>query len=689
MKKLRRVILIVLSIFLMLNTSIYADEVSEAISPSINTEDIYIDNGILMNGILNYYDLSFQIDKNMNLQSSYLNLDFNVSPIGEYPYSSMVVYLNNSPIGTYNLYDLRGTNHTIKIELNKELLIEGNNVIRIGTFNRITKEQCCLDEVNIANWVNLNNTTYIHLEYLEEIENYSISDFPYPFMRRYNKQKFSVVIDDALNKQESDSAINFISSMAKQKNSNIGEYDIITKKKLDEKVENDLVFIMNYKELPDNIKELITEEEKARMDDSAIVKIVSSPYKQGKGVMIISSFNNEYLNEAALLLGEKEYIKKISSNTIFVNKYEKPSHTKLNNKITFADLGYGTSIIQGIKNSGMKYYYKYPIDKEAIGGELRLYLKYSPNIDFNNAKIGVKANGNFLTEKLLKDQDESLGYIDIPISEEVLQGQKAIDLELIININSFSECISKEDENIWVQIENSSYIELQYKDRKNITLDSYAAAFIKDKSIEDLEIIIPKGIQYINLASKVAEYIGLETMSGENISLIYDNEISSTEKNAIIIGLPEKSPLIKSLNKSSHINFNEDYTSYLNNGDLGILEGSSGEISTLEILKSPWNKKKDIIIFKSLNVENLKRDIKYLSNTSYIYPSKGTEMAIGKEHITTFTNEEQLNKENDFMNKIRGLLIGNRKYILMIFGATLIVILSALFIMYRKINKEK
>lgn len=675
MKKLKKAIAIYMFIFLLFsNVEVMAVE-------RLYKEDVYINQGILMNGVRNSYDLKFNIEKNMVLNSLYLNLDFDVSPISEYLHSSMVIYLNNKPIGTYNLHDLRGQNNVIKLEINKDYVKKGENLIRIGVFHGITKEQSSLDEINTANWININNSTYLHLEYIEDKASYKISDFPYPFIKSYNKSNFSIVISDDLIIEESKAAVNLVSSIAKSSKSNIENYKIITKESLNSTINEDLIFLMNYNSLPSEIQAVFSEDEIGILNSNVIIKLVQSPYNEENISMVITSLNNKLLNEGSLILGEKDYISKINSNRLIVNEYEKNNEYKLNNKITLEELGYGTELIYGTKSNIAKYYYKYPVDKEVISGEITLNISHSPNIDFENSKIGIKVNGEFLDERLL-EKDAEKEKIKLIIPEELLKGKKAIMLEVIANINGFTEYASKEDEKRWIQIDKGSYFDLQYRDIKDITLDVYGAAFIKDKKIEDLDVIIPQNINYINLASKISEFIGMETLSGQSINLVYDSEIANTEKNAIIIGMPEDNNLVKNLNSSSSIKFNDEYTDYLNNKELAILEYNTEDISTIEIIKSPWNKKKNIILFKSLDFDNLSRDVKYLSDTSYIDPSKGTEVAIGKDYLTTDSNKKEVIEGNDILRKIESYLVGDRKRIIIIFVGTLVIILGISFIIY-------
>lgn len=625
-------------------------------------KDIYIDNSVLIEGILNSYSMNFTIEDDMKFKNGYFNFDFIVSDLMEYRYSSIVVYLNENPIGTYNLYNIKGIKQKFKINIDSNLVTEGNNKITIKTFHRITPEDCSLDEINVANWININKETFIHLEYEKVEKERLIKNYWSFFVNKYNDNKFQILIEDSVEKFGAEAAVNLVSSLKKISNMDIKNYSITKISELDKNLNN--IYVMNYSNLPSEIKNNLKIENND-LDNNVLVKIIESPYRKGNTTLIITSKNGELLSKGALLLGDKEFVKKLGESAVLDEfEYDKGGFKE---EYTLQELGYGTNTVYGTGENILNYYVKLPIEKYLTGGSIKLKLVHSNNIDFNKSKLILKVNEKIYGERLLKNTID--GYEEIEFFLGNLDtNYKAVNFQLIVVLGGVEKCISSTDKQLQMTIHNASTINLKLEDRGEFYLDTYKGFFSKNEG-KELDLIIPREIKYINLASEIAKGYDYK------INIYYGNETSIDEipGNSLIFGTPENNKYIRDCNKKSKIKYDNEFKNYKLNKDLSLIEGPYPNISAIEIIEDFIREGKTSIVFKGLNYSVLERDIKYLVADEYNNELLGKAVIIDSNNIT-YSKEISI-ESNKITERFKEYFVGDKSVVLIIALVTIIVIL--------------
>ncbi|WDC85934.1 hypothetical protein PL321_06870 [Caloramator sp. mosi_1] len=64
----------------------------------------------------------------------------------------------------------------------KEWIKTGFNSLKISTFKMIDEDDY-FEDINIGNWVDIQEDSYVHIEYEEDTENILLKSFPYPFLK--------------------------------------------------------------------------------------------------------------------------------------------------------------------------------------------------------------------------------------------------------------------------------------------------------------------------------------------------------------------------------------------------------------------------------------------------------------------------------------------------------------------------
>lgn len=637
-----------------------------------NKAKIYIDKSLLMEGVYNEYSINFNIYENMKFKDGKFSLDFSVSKVMDYKYSAMIVYLNGSPIGTYELYPLKGKSTVLEIPLKKENIQEGFNQITIKAFHKISDGACLLDEANIANWISIKDTSFVEFSYEMISADLQLTDLPLYYTNEYNKEDFELVIGKEVDKDESNAAVNIVRSLQKLGKSKVNNYKVKTISDFTKK--NDSIVVMKYDNLPKEIKNALGDVKD--INTKALVQFIKSPYNSNKVMLVITSNDTSKLIYGARVIGNKKYLNNVQSKLLIEN-YEEEINNDENKKITLNDMGYGNSTQYGRGELKYNYFYTIPDELEFLGGNLKLRLSYSPNIDNENSKVVVKINDILIGEYLLEKNNYNNYELNIPLDKLPLQDIKRLDIRVSMILSGEDKCIESSDKLLQGTIYNNSEIEIVTKNRKVFNIDNYRGIFATGKVSE---IVVPRSIEYLEIASDIIKQI-----DGQ-FNLLFSDNVQSIERNGIIIGTPEDNKLVNLLNTNSNIKFNSNNENYSTYEPLSIVEGSNKDISTIEIMDSPWNKKNKLVVFKSTAKENLIRDSKYLSQYEYSDILTGSEATVnGSRTNTTEAVVQKVSKLEYF----KSYFTGERRVILELCIFTILTISGmSLFYLIRKRRKK-
>ena len=92
--------------------------------------------------------------------------------------------------------------------------------------------------------------------------------------------------------------------------------------------------------------------------------------------------------------------------------------------------------------------------------------------------------------------------------------------------------------------------------------------------------------------------------------------------------------MIKSINKDLHIKFNERFDRFVSNEKITILDEPSSNLASIQLIKSPYNKEKKILVVTATKQEGLEWAKKYLSDFELIRKIKGNAVIINESGDT-------------------------------------------------------
>lgn len=586
-------------------------------------------------GIFGGYSLPFEVDKNWLLKDNcFLQVNFHQSNIQQDKYSTLTFYLNDFPIQTILLSNYRPENNQIKVRLPQDKLYQGFNLLRLKIYHRATNEKCSTDDINNSAWLVLDKSSYLHLEYQNQEENLSLRNYPYPFLEKYLSQplKAKIVVPDNPSDQEITAAILLAADFGrrvplKDISVSITKYGELTE---DEKREH-LIFIGASSYLPKelNLRELET------LGERVLLKLVKSPYAWDKEMLIITAKDGKKLLDGVRVLGQDALIYQMGKSSALIGKYPKiEEKTTIKEKNTLADLGYGDTLLKGLFYQEAVYNMALPKDRKIAGeGLIKLKFRYSRAINFAKSSLTVYLNGKPVKSQKLNSANADNDTMIIPIPDEEKQSNY-FEVKMVFYLEPGKmDCKIREEDNVWAFVSKTSYFDLPSKAIAESYLEDYPSPFVQNQGFNSLSLVLPDSpdSNILTIAANMAAFLGHHVNSLDNFKVVRSKNLTDLDRNLIVLGTPQNNNLIEKLNPYLHIQFAAGCKSLLSNGKIALLDDYGKNAVSIQIIQSPWAKKRKILLFSSANNQILSLSQLFLSRLDYVNKLKGDGMVVDQD----------------------------------------------------------
>lgn len=285
-----------------------------------------------------------------------------------------------------------------------------------------------------------------------------------------------------------------------------------------------------------------------------------------------------------------------------------------------------------------------------------------------------------------KADDDEL-KVTIP---ESLRNTNSYDIKVKFNLEVKDLiCDTTGKDTPWAYISNESCVHLPYKDSKKLIFENYPYPFVREGNFDDVIVVIPDNINDENMKSlsSIVAYIGqdLESNNG-NINVIKSSNFKGDykNKNLIYLGTPNDNIAIKEINEKLNIKFNESFTAFESNDKIQFTENYGKNISAIQLIKSPYNKDKAIMVVTSPNNESLSYSEKYLTNNNLLKKLKGDGAIIDKDGKiqNEYYQDIDENIEDNSFEKFK--IDKNTKILAIFFTFILLMVLGTVVFTYKK-----
>ncbi|WP_411682441.1 cellulose biosynthesis cyclic di-GMP-binding regulatory protein BcsB [Clostridium thailandense] len=603
----------------------------------IRYKNFTLGSDVNFKGVFSSHSLYFNINKYSIVKSLEANVVFSISQLITDKQNATITFSINgtsfysSKVFYKDAEDLQN----VKVSIPITLIKEGINEFKVETYCRISDEPCT-DDVNNGNWITLKGTSSISMGFIDKESTNNISEFSYPFIKVNEGEQYNAVIaiPDNYKQEELTAALMLQAYLGKVNES--GDYNGVIVKYSSIPNDKDVIYIGGFSNLPDKVKSLYSQLTQENYNEYAIIRKDKSPFNENNKLMAIVSESGNMLIKSIKLLMNKNLVSQINVDTFKVDKNVKVESSlpeaKLN--LTFKDLGLNEMQLKGPFRQSGSLTYSLPRNRVlSNGAKIKLFVRYSQNLDFNRSLLTVYINGTPIGSKKL-DKDLANGdQLELPIPIDIKMSNY-IDIKITFDLEQLnSTCEFRQEEMPWALVTGDSYVYMPNNKLGFYKFDNYPQPFVSERQFNNVAVVVPENLSEneIEGISKVFSYMGrdvdynsgtLEVVEEKNFSNKYNN------MNLIVYGTPQRNKVIKDLNSKLWFKYNSNYNSFIGNEKLYLTAPYASNISVFQFDISPYNQQKAILVLTSPKEDLLLKSLIFLSSTNQISKLLGDSVLI-------------------------------------------------------------
>lgn len=595
---------------------------------------------VTINGVIGSTERFFNVSQNWDVKDLKLNLVYTKSELLDVNYSTITVFINGEPVSSKRLDGDRKYQDKWQVNIPKELVKSGYNSISIKAYKTIS-DKICRDDSNTANWLVIHKQSDIELNYSLKSNSNEIKDYNSIFTNIGNEEYVDTtfVLPDKYNSNELSSIMNLSLNMGQKLKADNFKLDVKLKSNLKE-YNNNIIYVGGTNDTSTDFLNLLSNDEKNQAKNKAVIKQVISPFNKDKRMILIISDNSKALKNATKLICNNELLNELNSSSFIIDETKDVSDIKKDtkNKLTLNDLGYNDFLLKGPFSQETNFDVSIPKNKISTAGSiLNLKFRYAKNLDFGRSLVTVYVNDKPISSKKLSLEKADNDNLEVNLPTDVL-GKNYYKIKVVFNLELKDlMCVTRDTDNPWAYILDSSFIKFDFKDNNSLNFKSYPYPFIDNQQANDINVVVSKNLNSSDL-SNIANIIGNmgrdAVYNTGNLNVLTDSEFLNTNKkgNLIVIGTPDDNSILKDINKDLYIKFDKNFSGFENNDKIKFLDDKySKQLSTIQLINSPYSKSNSAIIVSSLDKNSLSSSVRYLSDNNLTRDLKGDAAVVNRD----------------------------------------------------------
>ena len=568
---------------------------------------------------------------------------------------AVTITLNNIVLGIFYLKDIGPTSIIVPIPLEALQSRRDDGLMELE-FDLTTDLQCDLDQITNVIFHSYSKITIPHDN---AVPNVDLKNFPRPlFSDSFIQDTALIVVPDAPTPIELQAALTTGAGLGNLAGADF-LMELVPVSNLNASMlrENHIIFIgkpssfssyldqINFQSLVENGQYKISGAE----TDDGVIQMLPSSWSLSHVILMVSGNSD---------VGVLKSAQAISTGTIRSGPYNNVSVVKsiqttvsptvIPTDFTLADLGYSTEVIESQSTATLLYEFNVPPGK-IVGPDAYFELVYGHSglLNFDRSGVVVLLNDQPIGSVKLSDVSaaQALNNAKINIPSSLVQvGLNRI--EVVLDLVPYDVCISRNINSEWFTVWSESGLHLPLGEpvlgvRNSIfDLSLYPSPFVNDPSMRSTAFVVPQNDPTSwQGALNIASYLG--NRANGSITLLkvfYADQIIETDLplyNFIIIGMPDKLPIIEMINSELPAPFDSNNIAVENNMPAKFLTPPDTPIGYVELLRSPWNENNLILAALGSNTQGLEWSFATLGDSPLGSQLIGNFAVVVDQKITT------------------------------------------------------
>lgn len=367
-----------------------------------------------------------------------------------------------------------------------------------------------------------------------------------------------------------------------------------------------------------------------------MIREIASPKDMTKRILYLVSDEDEKLAVAAKALTRDKLVSQMKGAAQLISEDYAKNNTskKSSTKVTLKDLGYEDTVLKGIFNQQVSYVINIPKNHRLTGDPfIQIPLRYTKALDFNKSFVSVYLNNTPIGDKLLDKDKAEDDEIKVKIPSEFWD-KDSLELKILFYLEPHGfDCRNWRHGDIWAFVSNNTSFNIPQEIIEDRYFEHYPDLFIENNTVDDILVVMPAKINsnYLTLAANTMVFIGKVADKVNNVTAIKSSDFKNTDKNIIIIGTPQDNNVIRNLNNKLHIKFDNNFEKFKANDKIFFVDDYSKDLSSIQLLASPYNIKKHMLVITGAKEKSLMAAENYLKNSEFNMRLSGDGVVIDSD----------------------------------------------------------
>lgn len=612
------------------------------------------------------------------------NFNFQVSQLADKAISDITLSMNGVKFYSFRPAHKSGfQSKSVAIPLD---LLEGTNKLEIKgqVLNQKGTENYDLAQTP-ANWLTIKSGSNVNFKYELKDPDNTLHSFYDHFSGQdtITYQHSKIVTHDQATKGELTASMTALAGISRTITTDNDQINVVQNKNMNATKGDYILYVAKYDNLPKALKGEISEKD---VEKRAVIK---THYTKNGDYLIVTAKTDGLLKKAAQFFANTELMQQTDKSTELISS--------LTNTYTSVIQDEGkyqlTNVIDKIKGAGHRetsYFVTLPNDRtNADGSKVRLHFRYSKNLNFNRSLVTVYVNDTTLGSKKLTAVRANGDEVTLDVPKGTSLGN-SFTVRVAFDLEMKDQETSDNSETPWAEVDMNSEMKVKSERSNDLLFTNYPTIFIRKQTYDNLAVVIPKKLTAIDFKSltNIFNLIGAYAKSNTGEIKFYTGRPQTdvmADDNLIVLGTPSNNPLIKTLNKDLYFKYSDDYRGFVSNEKLSIEEDYGKTIGTAQLIRSPENSKKGILVLTGATPE-----ASYLASTQINF-KKNIDQFTGDAIVVDQNNTHYSYrfKKNKYIdpNLERKRIISKNNQLIIYLGIiflAMIVIGLAVYLVFRK-----
>lgn len=639
-----------LSIFLILLSVL---GIPKTVHAEVQTEksSFLLESDRVLDGVYGEESLYFQISENWQVTQGKAVFHVKVSPmILDIP-AELTFSFNGVPVQSVKLDYANGEEQDFETPLPKELWKSGYNNLTVSGFAQIYDEEGCLEEFSGANWVILDKSSGVEVEYQKREPGYTVAEYPYPIFSGDNEngEGTAILVPDKASLGELTAAAWIRAGLA----SGTAKADEVKMLYLSgqQEAEEGQIVISSWEKLSKEQKKTIAGHGIREEELSKNAAIVVERMENGYCRVLITSKEEECLTEAAQFLMDESRTSQVRESAVLVplksSEELKKSAKETQKEIFVSDLTGNESGLE-FRGAFRREQTLYPGKGEhyLLGTEdtLNLNIRYSDNLEFKKSLLTVYVNGKPIGSKRLEKEKAQGEELKMTIPEDLSGEQlKSITFAFDLEIEDLY-CTVRQDEMPWAFLTGDSSITLYGGGNRTPSFERLPYPFVKHMLANDWCFVLPEEPtkEELSLFGQIASLYGDGMRPYGDLSVSFGEKSDYRDKNAVFIGTFEDYKKQKELNENLAFSMDIKEKKFVGNEMFAFSDAYAKQVASMQLVPSLENRMKTWLVIAAPSEDSLENLTSYLKTRENREKLEGDVILVdSNQEMRTFTFRDE------------------------------------------------